>query len=319
MSHYVTPFLVLNLGSEMVFVIAQRLDAQNIPQERATLVLEEIISVLVSKKLIGDLMRPQAAYNHESVRDMIEDITQSSVMRLDPVSMGKLWDLISMVFKWQMSMTDDIIGVTLRHLYEVETYVTNQETHQQLQKVQNLVENFNKILDSNEKLTLHEDVMYWLKDFNIRVSLLLRMGLQTMDGNFVVNNLSAVAEEMLKNLGENIYQVTQNGKILENSNSSDTTSKEHPRVNEMELFANEILGERKLSSGSTEANGNTFKLSINDENANAPESKKCFDSIDVNIGKLEDLMGDISLKSDDEEEKSFKDDLLEMIGGDSEK
>ncbi|CAH2006817.1 unnamed protein product [Acanthoscelides obtectus] len=160
--------------------------------------------------------------------------------------------------------------------------------------------------------------MYWLKDFNIRVSLLLRMGLQTMDGNFVVNNLSPVAEEMLKNLGENIYQVTQNGKILENSNTSEITGTDHPKVNELELFATEILGERKLSSGSTETNGNTFKLSINDENDNASESKRCFDSIDVNIGKLEDLMGDISLKSDEDEEKSFKDDLLEMIGGDGE-
>lgn len=35
MSQYVTPFLVLNLGSEMVFVVAQRLQAQNIPAERA--------------------------------------------------------------------------------------------------------------------------------------------------------------------------------------------------------------------------------------------------------------------------------------------
>lgn len=73
-------------------------------------VLEEIISVLVSKQLMGDLMRPQAAYSHESVREIIEDVTQSSIMRLDPVSMGKLWDLISMVFKWQMSMSDDVIG-----------------------------------------------------------------------------------------------------------------------------------------------------------------------------------------------------------------
>lgn len=37
MSQYVTPMLVLNLGSEMIFVIAQRLQAQNIPHERATL------------------------------------------------------------------------------------------------------------------------------------------------------------------------------------------------------------------------------------------------------------------------------------------
>lgn len=37
MSTYSTPFLVLNLGSEMIFVIAQRLQAQNIAEERAIL------------------------------------------------------------------------------------------------------------------------------------------------------------------------------------------------------------------------------------------------------------------------------------------
>lgn len=37
MSHYVTPFLVFNLGAEMVYVIAQRLEAQNVANQRATL------------------------------------------------------------------------------------------------------------------------------------------------------------------------------------------------------------------------------------------------------------------------------------------
>ncbi|XP_023310013.1 protein OSCP1-like [Anoplophora glabripennis] len=202
MSQYVAPILVLNLGSEMIFVIAQRLQAQNIPHERATLVLEEIISVLISKPLIVDLMKPQTTHDHNSVRAIIEDVTQSSAMRLDPISMGKLWDLITMVFKWQVSMSDNLIGITLRHLYEIESYIINPDTHQQLLRVQNLVENFNKILDQKEKTALHEDVLFWLKNYNVRVSLLLRMGLQNMDGNFVVNNLDPIAEEMLRNLGK---------------------------------------------------------------------------------------------------------------------
>lgn len=43
MAHYVTPFLVLNLGSEMVFVIAQRLHAQNIPQDKSDLGTQRFI------------------------------------------------------------------------------------------------------------------------------------------------------------------------------------------------------------------------------------------------------------------------------------
>lgn len=37
MSDYVSPFLVLNLGAEMVFVIAQRLQAHDVPRDRASL------------------------------------------------------------------------------------------------------------------------------------------------------------------------------------------------------------------------------------------------------------------------------------------
>lgn len=77
----------------------------------------------------------------------------------------------------------------------------NPETHEQLHKVQNLIENFNKMLTLQEKHSLHERVTEWLKKFNVRVSLLLRMGLQDMDGNFMTNNLTPVAEELLKNIG----------------------------------------------------------------------------------------------------------------------
>lgn len=91
-------------------------------------------------------------------------------------------------------------GITLRHLYEIKTFVRNTETHQLLERVQNLIENFNKILDI-KKCTLHKDLLYWLKDYNIRVSLLLKMCLQNMDGTFVTGHSNPVVEEMLKNPG----------------------------------------------------------------------------------------------------------------------
>lgn len=101
-----------------------------------------------------------------------------------------------------------IIGLTLRHLYEIENYIINPDTHEQLQKLQNVIENFNKILTRQEKITLFQDVTTWLHNFNVRVSLLLRMGLQDMDGNFVTNNLTPVAEELLRNIGEYLISAT---------------------------------------------------------------------------------------------------------------
>lgn len=321
MSLYSTPFLVLNIGSEMIFVISQRLQAQNISEDRSTLVLEDLIAGLTSNRLITDIMRPQTAYSHEAVREIIETIANSSSMKLDPVSMNKLWDLITMVFKWQMAMSSDVIEVSQRHLCELESFVASEGTQLQLHRVQNILENFRKILNKEEKIRLHEDLNSWCMAFNVRVSLLLRMGLQDNDGHFIVNNLEPVAEKMLQNIGENIYQVTQNGRILENkshgtNDSSKKSSLESENVNELKCFVDEMLGERKLSTGSTEGTTNILRFSLADSKLNNNPDDR-FDSIDVNINddKLHTLMTDLNVR-DDSEQNSFKDDLLNMIEGD---
>lgn len=118
-------------------------------------------------------------------------------------------------------------------------------------------------------------------------------------------------------LGENIYQVTQNGRILENKAKHSTPAAREPvPVDELQHFVNEMLGHRKLLEN---AEGNHFKLNISDENANrARERKVAFDTIDVTVdNKLQHLMSDMILR--DEEEVSFKHDLLDMIGGNDEK
>ncbi|CAG9773880.1 unnamed protein product [Ceutorhynchus assimilis] len=318
MSLYTTPFLVLNLGSEMIFVIAQRLQAQNISEERSTLVLEDLIAGLTSNRLTKDLLRPQAAYSQEAVREIIETIANSSSMKLDPVSMNKLWDLTTMVFKWQLTMSSAVIETTQRHLYEIETFVASEGTQLQLHRMQNILENFNKILSAEEKSALHEDLLNWCQPFHIRVSLLLRMGLQDNEGQFLVNNLDPIAEKMLQNIGENIYRVTKNGRILERGiNPTRKTSLEVENVNELQCFVDEMLGERKLSTGSTDStNPNLLRLSSLTESKLNNNSDK-FDSIDVNVNdneQLQSLMVDLNIK-DDAEQNSFKDDLLSMIDG----
>ncbi|XP_066153297.1 protein OSCP1 isoform X1 [Euwallacea fornicatus] len=321
MSLYSTPFLVINLGSEMIFVIAQRLQAQNIAEERAILVLEDLIAGLTSNRLIKDLMKPQQAYSSEAVRDIIETIANSSSMKLDAISMNKLWDLITMVFKWQLAMSANVIETTQRHVSELESYVASEGTQLQLHRVQNVLQNFSKVLTEEEKIELHKDLSTWCQGFNVRVSLLMRMGLQGNDGQFVVNNLDPIAENMLQNIGSNVYETTQNGRILENRNSSEITSKksflEPENVNELKCFVNEILGERKLSTGSADGNPTLLRLTSITESKINNNAEDGFDNIDINVNdndKLQSLMTDLSM-GDDTEQKSFKNDLLDMIDG----
>ncbi|XP_031353614.1 protein OSCP1-like [Photinus pyralis] len=278
-------------------------------------VLNNIISVLISPQLIAELTKPQPPLSPEAVKSIIEDVTQSSIMRLDTNSMAKLWDLITMVFKWQVTMTTDIMALTLRHLYEIETYLINPDTHLQLHRVQNVVENFNKIFNKNEKEKLHAGIVEWLQSFNVRVSLLLRMGLQNEDASFTSNNNNAVAEDMLKNLGENIYEVTQNGKILE----PDPHEEEEERLDnkELEVFANEMLGARKLSAAE---NGPNMNLHINEFQRKEKDDiqLKIFDNIKVSTpdDALKKIFSDLNL-DDFEEDSSMKDDLLDIIGSET--
>lgn len=99
--------------------------------------------------------------------------------------------------------------------------------------------------------------------------------------------------------------------------SSTLDSQEPKPVDELQHFVNEMLGQRKLLEN---AEDNRFKLSISDENANrSRERKVAFDTIDVSVDdtKLQNLMSDMILR--DDEEVSFKHDLLNMISGDDNK
>lgn len=141
------------------------------------------------------------------------------------------------------------------------------------------------------------------------------MGLQDNEGHFIVNNLDPIAEKMLQNVGENIYQVTQNGRILENRSSTKKSSLEVENVNELKCFVDEMLGERKLSTGSTDGNPNLLRLSSLTESKFNNNADDRFDSIDVNVNdQLQTLMSDLNVR-EDSEHNSFKDDLLSMIDG----
>jgi len=43
------PFVILNLGSEMVFILDQRLRAQSIPKDKSSKVLIEILKFMLAK------------------------------------------------------------------------------------------------------------------------------------------------------------------------------------------------------------------------------------------------------------------------------
>ncbi|KAI4457245.1 oxidored-nitro domain-containing protein [Holotrichia oblita] len=270
----------------MVYVVAQRLNAQDVPLDRSAFVLNQIISILISKELISDMMTlPQAVHSQERMKQTIGDIAQSSIMRLDAISMDKLWDLVTMVYKWQVTLGPDVLKITRRHVSELEDYISNGEVLLQLRRVQNIVDNFGVLLDGHELSRLKVDILDWLSESanNVKVSLLLKMGLQNVDGTFVTTDDALYRtrqyETILANLGQNIYNLAEAGDGSARSQRNKRENVTAPNNNnnngsddggneEVDLLVNQLAGGRRPRTNSTARYGenspkrNMLKLNI---------------------------------------------------------
>lgn len=227
--------------------------------------------------MIEELFKSREAYGHTVTRQIIEDIAQCSIMRLDPVSMDRLWDLVTMVFKWQLTMNEDVPQLTARHLYEIETFTTRPDTQLQLHRVQNLIDDLTRTLTLTDRAALRDALLSWLRDFNVRISLLLRLGFQNQDGSFATEGFNPMYTRMLDNVGENIYAATKTLNLsriprlatapgyLPNRIEKDRTKLE------LDLMINQILGEDKRKDSD---NKHVFKLTMCEKYEETPDGNK---------------------------------------------
>ena len=127
----VQPFLILNLGGEMVYILDQRLRSQDIANERAQKVLQDIINSMLSARFIQELFRPQAMYTMVSTRQIFEKLAHSSIMKLNTTSMQKLFDLMLMGMKYQtqqICQPEEIYHNTMRHLLTMQELIKGSTT-----------------------------------------------------------------------------------------------------------------------------------------------------------------------------------------------
>jgi hypothetical protein len=77
------PWVVVNLGCEMIYILDQRLKAQGIPQDKCARVLQDIVSCLFDQSFVKDkLFVPQDMYSPQSTRKIFDRLAHSSIMRL---------------------------------------------------------------------------------------------------------------------------------------------------------------------------------------------------------------------------------------------
>eukprot|EP01006_Ploeotia_vitrea_P005535 TRINITY_DN11794_c0_g1_i1.p1 TRINITY_DN11794_c0_g1~~TRINITY_DN11794_c0_g1_i1.p1 ORF type:complete len:377 (-),score=50.37 TRINITY_DN11794_c0_g1_i1:141-1271(-) len=186
MSLLAMPFLVINFGGEMIYILEQRLHAQNIASTKSGKVLQDVARAMFNPKFITELMKPQLLYDEKSTREIFDRLAHSSIMRLSESSMDKLYDLMTMGFKYQLLSCQhprELVAITLNHLEAIRDSVSASE--QTVAQLNAAIEEFVKLckeLSTAEFAQIHEVLLNFFQNKKIKVSLFLQDGIQNSDG-----------------------------------------------------------------------------------------------------------------------------------------
>lgn len=190
MSQKTLPLLFINLGGEMVYILDQRLRAQNIPDEKAKKVLHDIVSTMFHKRFVEELFKPQPLYSKKALRTVFDRLAHASIMRLNAASMDKLYDLMTMAFKYQVSLAlcpRDILLITLNHMDAIRKFVDGQANIlQQVEHVYRLLLETYGSMTSGGFHLIRQTLLNFFQDMHIRVSIFLKDKVQTSNGRFVL-------------------------------------------------------------------------------------------------------------------------------------
>uniref|UniRef100_A0A182INY0 Protein OSCP1 n=1 Tax=Anopheles atroparvus TaxID=41427 RepID=A0A182INY0_ANOAO len=217
--------IILNLGCEMLYVIDQRLKAQSIPLDKSAQVLREITEVLLDPKFLHYISTAyqQSMLTVQQTRILLTDIACCSLMRLDVSSMDKLWDLMVMIFKWQMFLTNKnpqvLLDLTFRHLDGIGRLIPEMRKQILIDNVKKTLIELWDPLCEDEQIIVHRKVYKWLKPYNTKISILIRMGLQKSNGEFEPDPKNNIFYNYyITNIGENVYSKTANLTALKATN-----------------------------------------------------------------------------------------------------
>ncbi|CAG9334532.1 unnamed protein product [Blepharisma stoltei] len=188
------PFLMINLGGEMMYILNQRLNAQQIPNDKADKVRVDVIKHLFSDAFIDEMMRPQPLYTMISTRQTFDKLAHSSIMKLQTSSMNKLFDLMVMGVKMQflcVKYPEEILQVTLNHLKELLALIPGNEAQLIITKVINRVKERYLGMSSATMARIRQTLLKFFQNKYAKVTLLLSRGIQLQDGTIKITTSEA--------------------------------------------------------------------------------------------------------------------------------
>ncbi|XP_011876684.1 PREDICTED: LOW QUALITY PROTEIN: protein OSCP1 [Vollenhovia emeryi] len=189
MSLHSTPILYLNMGGEMLYVLRQRLKAQKIDVDKTIQVLDDVTATLLNPKILSPIFQESPMIEVAQLRSTLESVVLSSIMKLDRSSMDKLFDLMIMMVKYQLQAATgprEVILITLNHMDAMRDMVSDVNVQKSVSMVHQMIINFYGCLTFDEVWKVRQSCLKELEPYNVRVSILLRRGLQNDDASFNV-------------------------------------------------------------------------------------------------------------------------------------
>ncbi|CAB3246871.1 unnamed protein product [Arctia plantaginis] len=145
-------------------------------------------------------------------------------MKLDEYSMNKLWDLMTMIFKWQLSAAtnQNIFDISRRHLRSVALLMPHFFPKNIIEDMMGRFEKLKNRMTDDDYKSLYNTLIAWFSEYHTKISVLMRLGFQNKDGTF--SSPSTINTNVLNNLGENIYKYDKKKNPIEEyeSRSADT-------------------------------------------------------------------------------------------------
>eukprot|EP00343_Euplotes_focardii_P011635 CAMPEP_0205832014 /NCGR_PEP_ID=MMETSP0206-20130828/45764_1 /ASSEMBLY_ACC=CAM_ASM_000279 /TAXON_ID=36767 /ORGANISM="Euplotes focardii, Strain TN1" /LENGTH=354 /DNA_ID=CAMNT_0053137171 /DNA_START=41 /DNA_END=1101 /DNA_ORIENTATION=- len=169
----------------MVFILEQRLRAQNVEKEKAQKVLQEILKFMFNKSFLEELFKPQDRHSYTATKHLFTKLAHSSVMKLNENSMSKLFDLMVMGVKFQIISTtipEEIYHVTLRHLEEVFVLIEGTSAEEYVHDCKTQLINMCKGFTAYDFTMIKQNLLSFFQDRHVKVSLFIQEKIQSLDG-----------------------------------------------------------------------------------------------------------------------------------------
>ena len=216
------PIIIYNLGGEMIYILCSRLKAQKIAENKSSQVIHDVVKNLFLEKFHQEILKHNIINKHQQVRRIFENLAHSSIMRLNPTSMSKLFELMLMTFKLELVRSrypEEIYQITLNHLESIKEIIIKEDASknkENLKTVNDVITNFKNIyskLSIYDYIILKSTLLRFLQGKNVKVSIFISDKLQSQN-NILFLPMNEIAPPLVGKPGEvKIYD--ENGKSSE--------------------------------------------------------------------------------------------------------